>query len=73
VRVFFLGFWKGGAQEMKVILGKCKSGGVEIVDFFSIDCERSMIYIFLQGGLLICKSFLFCFVNLPKEVFSFGC
>jgi len=53
---------------VKVILGKCKDGGVEIVDFFPIDCERSMIYVYSPlGGLLTCKSFLFCFVNLPKE------
>ncbi len=44
---FFFGVFKGGAQEVKVILGKCKGGGVEIVDFFSIDCERSMIYIYI--------------------------
>ncbi len=42
---------------MKVILGKCKGGDVEIIDFFSIDCERSMIYIhFPSRGLLTCKS-----------------
>ncbi len=53
---------------MNVILGKCKGEGVEIVDFFSIDCERSIIYIFFPSrGLLTCKYFLFCFVNLPKE------
>jgi hypothetical protein len=30
-------FWvfKGGAQKVKVILGKCKGGGVKIIDFFS--------------------------------------
>jgi hypothetical protein len=42
---FFFWLLKGGAQEVNVILGKCKGGGVEIVDFFSIDCKRSMIYI----------------------------
>ncbi len=56
---------------MKVILGKCKGGDVEIVDFFSIDCEMLMIYIFLEGGLLTCKFFLFCFVNLLKEFVLF--
>ncbi len=36
---------------------------VEIIHFYSIDCERSMIYIhFPLGGLVTCKSFLFCFV-----------
>jgi hypothetical protein len=60
--------WKEGAQEVKIILEKCKGEGVEIVDFFSIDYERSIIYIYIfQGGLLTCKFFLFCFVNLPKE------
>ncbi len=42
---------------MKVVLGKCKGGGVEIVDFFSIDCERSMIYIYIY--LLFLFLFLF--------------
>jgi Ni,Fe-hydrogenase III small subunit len=28
------------AQKMKVILGKCKGGDVEIVDCFSMDYER---------------------------------
>jgi hypothetical protein len=28
------------AQKVKVILGKCKGGSVEIIDFFSIDYER---------------------------------
>jgi hypothetical protein len=31
---FFFWVFKGGAQEVKVILGKHKGGGVEIVDFF---------------------------------------
>jgi hypothetical protein len=31
---FFLGVLKGGAQEMKIILGKCKVGGVEIIYLF---------------------------------------
>jgi hypothetical protein len=31
---FLLGFWKGGAKKVKVILEKCKGGGDEIVDFF---------------------------------------
>jgi hypothetical protein len=26
--------FKGGAQLVKIILGKCKGGGVEIIDFF---------------------------------------
>ncbi len=60
------------AQKMKVILGKCKGGDVEIVDCFSMDYERWNIYIYiyiyiLLKGLLTCKSFLFCFVNLWKE------
>ncbi len=42
-------FWvlKKGAQKVKVILGKCIGGGVEIVNFFSIDYERSMVYIYI--------------------------
>ncbi len=43
-------FWvlKKSAQKVKVILGKCIGGGVEIVNFFSIDFERSMIYMFFS-------------------------
>jgi hypothetical protein len=33
VKIFFWVF-KGGAQEVKVILGKCKGGGVEIIYIF---------------------------------------
>ncbi len=29
--------FKGSAQEVKIILGKCKGGGVEIIDFFPIN------------------------------------
>jgi hypothetical protein len=31
MRRLFFGVFKGGAQEVKVILGKCKGGGVEII------------------------------------------
>jgi hypothetical protein len=46
-------FWvlKKGAQKVKVILGKCIGGGVEIVNFFSIDYERSMVYIYIFFSL----------------------
>jgi len=71
MRRLFFGVFKGGAQEVKVILGKCKGGGVEIIYIYiyiSIDYERSTIYIhFSSSGLLTCKYFLFCFVNLPKQ------
>jgi hypothetical protein len=43
---FFFWVLKGGAQEVKVILGNYLGGGIEIVDFFSIDYQRSMIYIY---------------------------
>ncbi len=36
MRIFFFWVLKEGAQKVKVIFGKCKSGGVEIVEFFSI-------------------------------------
>jgi hypothetical protein len=46
---------------VKVILGKCKGGGVEIIDFFSIDCERLMIlYIPSREDFKLTN--LFCFV-----------
>ncbi len=32
---------------MHVILRKCMGGGVEIVNFFSIDCERSTVHIYI--------------------------
>jgi hypothetical protein len=69
MRRFFFGVFKGGAQEVKVILGKCKGGGVEMIYIYiSIDCERSTIYIhFFSRGLLTYKFFLFYFINLPKE------
>jgi len=50
---FFSWLLKGGAHEVKVILGKCKGGSVEIIEFFSIDCERSMIYIYIYFYLFI--------------------
>ncbi len=34
---FFLGFRREVGQEVNVILGKCTDGGVEMVNFFSID------------------------------------
>jgi hypothetical protein len=39
---------KGSAEEVKVLLGKCKGGGVEIILKKFIDCERSMIYIYIK-------------------------
>ncbi len=39
-------------QEVNVILGKWTGGGVEMVNFFSIDCERSTIYIYFGEGVL---------------------
>jgi hypothetical protein len=47
---FFLGFGREVGQE--VILGKCRGGGVETVNFFSIDCERSTVYIYFGEGVL---------------------
>jgi hypothetical protein len=49
---FFLGFGRELGQEVNVILGKCMGGGVEIVNFFSIDCERSTVYIYFGEGVL---------------------
>jgi hypothetical protein len=49
---FFLGFGREVGQEVNVILGKCTGGGVETVNFFSIDCERSTVYIYFGEGVL---------------------
>ncbi len=61
---------------MNVILGKCTGGGVKRVNFFSIDCERSTVYMYISargfcvektvfffGGVWFCtssKGFFFC-------------
>jgi hypothetical protein len=60
---------EGRCIKSEGYFGKCKGGGVEIVHIFYIDYERFAIFFFffLKEGLLTCKSFLFCFVNLPKE------
>ncbi len=50
------------AKEVKVILGKCKGGGVEIIDFFSIDCDMSMIYIHSFRGDFKLANFYFYFL-----------
>jgi len=57
---------------VNVILGKCTGGGVEIVNFFSIDCKRSMVYIYISArGFCVEKTVFFflgfCFVHLPNE------
>ncbi len=50
-------------------------GGVEIVNFFSIDCERSTVHIYISArGFCVEKTvFLFfqgfCFAHLPKDFF----
>jgi hypothetical protein len=49
---FFLGFGREVGQEVKVILGKCTGRGVETINFFSIDCERSTVYIYFGEGVL---------------------
>jgi len=58
---FFLGFGREVGEEVNVILRKCMGGGVEIVNFFSIDCERSTVYIYIfrRGGFLLKKQFYF--------------
>jgi hypothetical protein len=47
---FFLGFGREVGQEVNIILGKCTGRGVEIVNFFSIDCERSTVHIYILAG-----------------------
>ncbi len=44
---FFLGFGRKVGQEVNVILGKCMGEGVELVNFFSIDCETSTVYMYI--------------------------
>ncbi len=80
---FFLGFGREVGQEVNIILGKCRGGGVEIVNFFSIDCERSTVHIYISArGFCVGKTvfffFLFfflgfCFVHLPKAFFLRFC
>ncbi len=47
--MFFLGFGREVGQEVNVIVWKCMGGGVEIVNFFSIDCERSTVHIYISA------------------------
>jgi hypothetical protein len=64
---------------MKVILGKCKGGDVEIVDCFSMDYERWNIYIYIYIYIYSFKGtfnlqiffVLFC-KSLKGKCFSFG-
>ncbi len=74
--IFFLGFGREVGQEANVILWKCMGGGVEIVNFFSIDCERSRVHIYISArGFWVEKTVFFfffwgfCFAHLPKEFF----
>jgi hypothetical protein len=75
---FLLGFGREVGQEVNIILGKCMGGGVEIVNFFSIDCERSTIHIYISArGFCVEKTVFFffffflgfCFAHLPKDFF----
>ncbi len=59
---FFLGFGREVGQEVNIILGKCRGGGVEIVNFFSIDCERSTVHIYISAmGFCVEKTVFFFF------------
>ncbi len=63
-RFFFLGFGREVGQEVNVILWKCMGGGVEIVNFFSIDCERSTVDIYISArGFCVEKTVLFYFLG----------
>jgi hypothetical protein len=68
-RLFFWVF-KGGAQKVKVILGKCKGGGVEIIYiymtfnlqiFFVLFCKSSKANFFSFGyqGIISYPTFHF--------------
>ncbi len=49
---------------MNVILGKCMGEGVEIVNFFSIDCERSTVHIYISArGFCVEKTVFFFFLG----------
>ncbi len=60
---------------MKVILGKCKGGGVKIVYIYiSIDCERSTIYIytfFFKGTFNLQIFFILFYKSSKGKCFSF--
>ncbi len=72
---FFLGFGREVGQEVNVILGKCTGRGVETVNFFSIDCKRSTVYIYFGEGVLCWKKkFFFFFLGfrfVPSKGFVF--
>lgn len=66
----FFGVFKGGAQEVKVILGKCKGGGVEMIYiYFHRLWKVNDIYTFFFKGTFNLQIFFFNFINLPKEFF----
>jgi hypothetical protein len=46
---------------VNVILGKCMGGGVEIVNFFSIDCERSTVHIYISARGFCVEKTVFLF------------
>ncbi len=58
---FFLGFGREVGQEVNVILGKCMGEGVKMVNFFSIDCERSTVHIYISARGLKKQFFFFFF------------
>ncbi len=61
---FFLGFGREVGQGVNVILGKCMGGCVKIVNFFSIDCERSTVHIYISArGFCVEKTVLFNFLG----------
>jgi len=45
---FFLGFGREVAQEVNTILGKSTGRDVQIVNFFSIDCDNSTVHIYIS-------------------------
>ncbi len=68
---FFLGFGREVGQEVNIILGKCTGGGVEIVNFFSIDCERSTVHIYISArGFCVGKTVFFFFWGFVLYIFQ---
>jgi len=60
---FFPGFGREVAQEVNTILGKCTSRDVEIVNFFSIDCDNSTAHIYISvRGFRVQKIAFFFFL-----------
>ncbi len=70
----FFGVFKGGAQEVKVILGKCKGGGVEMIYiYFHRLWKVNDIYTFFFKGTFTLQIYFILFYKSSKgKYFFFG-